>query len=53
MHLSIDSDEDFIQVPAPLRKRPTMKASFPDLRGKHRTETVPPEPHCLVTALSD
>ena len=26
-----------------------MKASFPDLVGEHRTETVPPEPHCLVT----
>jgi hypothetical protein len=26
-----------------------MKASFPDLRGKHRTETVPPKPYCLVT----
>jgi hypothetical protein len=36
-------------VPAPLRKRPMMKASFPDLVGEHRTETVPPEPHCLVT----
>jgi hypothetical protein len=26
-----------------------MKASFPDLVGEHRTETVPPKPHCLVT----
>jgi hypothetical protein len=26
-----------------------MKASFPDLVGEHRTETVPPEPHCPVT----
>jgi hypothetical protein len=26
-----------------------MKASFPDLVGEHRTETVPPEPHRLVT----
>jgi hypothetical protein len=21
---------------------------LPDLRGKHRTEPIPPEPHCLV-----
>jgi hypothetical protein len=26
-----------------------MKASFLDLVREHRTETVPPEPHCLVT----
>ena len=25
-----------------------MKASFPDLRGEHRTEPVPPETYCLV-----
>jgi hypothetical protein len=49
MRLSIDPDEHLVQVPAPLRKRPMMKAPFPDLRSKHRTETVPPEPHRLVT----
>jgi hypothetical protein len=35
-------------VPAPLRKRPMMKASIPDLRGEHRTEASPPEPYRLV-----
>jgi hypothetical protein len=49
MRLAIDPDEHLVQVPVPLRKRPMMKASFPDLVGEHRTETVPPEPHCLVT----
>ncbi len=48
MRLSIDPDEYLVQVPAPLRKRPMMKASFPDRGPKHRTEPVPPEPHCLV-----
>ncbi len=32
----------------PLRKRPMMNASFPDLRGEHRTESVPPVPNRLV-----
>jgi hypothetical protein len=44
----IDPDEHLVQVPATLLKRPMMKASFPDLVREHRTETVPPEPHCLV-----
>jgi hypothetical protein len=48
MRLSIDPDEHLVQVPTPVRKRPMMKASFPDLVREHRTETVPPEPHCLV-----
>ena len=30
MRLSIDPDEHLVQVPAPLRKRPMMKASLPD-----------------------
>jgi len=25
-----------------------MKASFPDLRGKHGTEPVPPETYCFM-----
>jgi len=48
MRLSIDRDEDLVQVPAPVRKRPMMKASLPDLVGEHRTEAIPPEPYRLV-----
>ena len=48
MRLAIDPDEHFVEVPAPLRKRPVMNASFPDLAGEHRTETVPPEPYRLM-----
>jgi hypothetical protein len=48
MRLSIDPDKHLIQVPTPLRKRPMMKASFPDLRGEHRTEATSPEPYRLV-----
>jgi len=35
-------DEHLVQVPAPVRKRPMMKASLPDLVGEHRTEAIPP-----------
>ena len=48
MRLSIDPDEDLVQVPTPVRKRPMVKASLPDLVGEHRTETIPPEPYRLV-----
>src|SRR5665648_8440 len=48
MHLSIDPDEHLVQVPAPWRKRPMMKASFSDRGRKHRTEPVPPGPNRLV-----
>ena len=48
MRLSIDPDEYLVQVPAPLRKRPMMKVSFPDLVGEHRTEPIPPVPNRLV-----
>jgi hypothetical protein len=37
-----------LAVPAPVRKRPMMKAPLPDLVGEHRTEAIPPEPHRLV-----
>jgi hypothetical protein len=38
MRLAIDPDEHLVEMPAPLRKRPMMDASFPDLAGEHRTE---------------
>ena len=44
VRLTIDPDEHLVQVPAPLGKQPMMYALFPDLRGEHRTEPVPPEP---------
>jgi hypothetical protein len=49
MRLSINPDEHLVQVPAPLRKRPMIKASFPSRGRKYRTETVPPVPNRLVT----
>ena len=49
MRLAIDPDKHLIEVPAPLRIRSSLNTSFPDLCGKHRTETVPPEPYRLVT----
>src|SRR5665811_1408211 len=37
-----------VQAPTPVRKRPMLKASLPDLVGEHRTEAIPPEPYRLV-----
>ena len=48
MRLAIDPDENFVEMPAPLRKRAMMNASFPDRGGEHRTEPVPPVPNRLV-----
>ena len=48
MRLSIDPDEDLVQVPTPVRIRLLVKASLPDLVGEHRTEAIPPEPYRLV-----
>ncbi len=48
VRFAVDPDEHLIQVLTPLGKRPMMNPSFPDLRGKHRTEPVPPEPDRLV-----
>jgi len=49
MRLSIDPDKHLVQVPTLVRNRSSLNTTFSNLRGKHRTETVPPEPHCLVT----
>ena len=49
MRLAIYPDEHLVEVPAPLRKRPMMKASFPDCGGEHRAEPVPQVPNRLVT----
>ncbi len=46
--LPIDLDKHLVQVPSPPGKRPMLNASFPDLAGEHRTEPVPPKPHCFV-----
>jgi len=49
IHLPIDLHKDLVQVPAPLRRGPQSSRSLlPDLRGEHRTEPIPPEPHRLV-----
>ena len=48
MGFAVDLHEDIVQVPAPVRIEPLMNAAFPYLRGEHRTEPVPPEPHSLV-----
>ncbi len=52
VRLAIDPDEHLVEVPTPLRIRPMMNASFPDLRGQHRTEPVPPEPDRLVADIN-
>ena len=47
--LAIDLHEDLVDVPLPLGVRPQLLNTFSsDLRGEHRTQAVPPVPHCLV-----
>ena len=48
MRLAIDPEKHLIQVPVPLRKPPTMKASFSDCGGEYRSEPVAPDPNRLV-----
>jgi len=48
MDFAVDLHEDFVQVPAPVQIGSLMDAAFPYLRGEHRTEPVPPEPHRLM-----
>jgi hypothetical protein len=46
VHLPIDPDEHFIQVPAPSGIRPMpVDAPLFDFRGEYRTEPIPPEPN--------
>ena len=47
--LAVDPDEHLVQMPSPLRIASMLPNSpLPDLRGEHRTEPVPPEPHGLM-----
>ena len=46
--LPVDPYEHLIKVPAPVRIPMTMNPALADLRGKQRTEPVPPVPHGLV-----
>jgi hypothetical protein len=48
VRLTGDFDENLIEVPSPVRIASMMNAPLPDLRGDHRTEPVPPKPHCFV-----
>jgi hypothetical protein len=48
MRLAIYLHEYLVQVPAPVRIPTVMNAPFPDLRGIHRSEPVPPETHRLT-----
>jgi hypothetical protein len=49
MRLAADPDERFIQMLSPLGMTSMLLNSpLPDLCSEHRTEPVPPEPHCFV-----
>ena len=53
VRLAIDLHEDFVQMPAPLRNSPQAFYQSPsDLRSKHGSEAVPPEPHSLVADIN-
>ena len=49
MCLTVDANKHLIKVPAPIRPIAAVDAPPPYFTGKHRTETVPTETHCLVT----
>ena len=44
----VDPDTHLIKRPPPQRIGPMMHTAFPDLRGKHWTNAVPPVPHGLM-----
>lgn len=46
--LAIDLYEGLVEVPAPKGIAMVMTAAFSDLRGKQRTEPVPPQARCLM-----
>ena len=48
MCFTVDADKHLVQMPSPPRIRLMVDALFPDLRGEHRAEPVPPEPYRLV-----
>jgi len=45
---AVDLHEDLIQVPAPVARPQPRNPAFSDFRGKHRAESIPPEPHRFV-----
>lgn len=47
--IAVDLHEHLVQMPAPFARFHTGNTSFPDLRGKHRAEPMPPESHSLMT----
>jgi hypothetical protein len=42
--ISVDLHKDLVQVPAPVARAQARKPTLSDLRRKHRSEPVPPEP---------
>ena len=50
MLLAIDLHEDLVQMPPPLwTLTHRLRSLLPDLRRKHRPETVPPMPYAFMT----
>jgi hypothetical protein len=49
MPLAVDLHEHLIKMPAPVAVSPHLAHPLAaDIRRKHRSEPVPPEPYCLV-----
>jgi hypothetical protein len=46
--LSIDYQENPVQMPPPAAEAHPFNAAFPDLGGEHRPKVMPPEPDRLV-----
>ena len=45
---AVYANENLVDMPAPERMRPSVNASFLDLRGEHWSEAMLPEPDGLV-----
>ena len=52
MPLAVGLHEHLVQVPAPSAGFHAFEPALADLRGKHRTELVPPESHSFMAHIN-
>ena len=45
---AIDLHENLVEMPLPMARSQPLDPEFPDLRGEHRPEPMPPKPHRFV-----
>ena len=52
MRLAVDTNENLVQMPAPVGIGLALNPSFSDLRREYRAEPIPPEPYRLVADIN-